>query len=158
MSNSRGFYALFNEGPVNGENLHIGGIAGGVTKNVILQNCLNRGSISGGYPAGICGYSSLATITNNVNLGKISGGTPGQIVRTMRKGGSLNYNYCLNIYDVPIYNSEENISIKGNKKLSESEMKSEEILANLNKRKPHTNSEWVKGTDGYPTLKWLSEW
>lgn len=158
MSNSRGFYALFNEGPVNGENLHIGGIAGGVTKNVILQNCLNRGSISGGYPAGICGYSSLATITNNVNLGKISGGSPGQIVREMRKGGSLNYNYCLNIYDVPIYNSEDNISIKGNKKLSESEMKSEEILANLNKRKPHTNSEWVKGTDGYPTLKWLSEW
>ena len=164
MSNCEYIFDCYNQGSVTSSYTvsHAGGIVGSMYQaKGVIRNCINKGVVSsdGNKVAGICGMfgymSSL--MTNCVNVANVSGASPGALVGCMWKSCTVKKNYFLFIRGLNGYGKKDGGTYSDNSSMVESEMKSEEILDNLNSSVGTTYSKWKFGKDGYPTLEWINE-
>ena len=144
-----------NAGNVSGFNT--GGIVGSLI-NTQIVNCINVGKITAElYAAGIgARIIGKATMTNCVNLGEITGKERSSALSYYAKSATITWNYYLNSMSSSAVDVYESSTIRNNNACSSMEMKSEQILDDLNSRKG-SNSPWIKGSDGYPMLNWFAE-
>lgn len=154
----------------NGDIITTGYYAGGIigdSHGGLIHNSLNRGTIWAEkgtvLVAGICGVSSNGFVESNVNLGKIyalasKDSTKAAIVGYLNSQSDrrVQYNHYLSIYANCAIGSSEKPN-EPNTSHSESEMKSQQVLDQLNAHRPKGSSKWVSGPDGYPTLEWTLE-
>lgn len=118
-----------------------------------IWNCANFGTIEGTTEAGgICARTSK-TVNNCVNIGDVSSSsTAGALVGTINSGWVVkNCFYLSASCSKPIGSSAA--SGTKNTACSSSDMKSSTVLSSLNANKG-SNSTWIAGSDGYPTLEW----
>lgn len=151
-----------NTGYVRGSDSSIGGIIGNGYCNVL--NCLNSGDVKSSVKnvGGICGIMGKPTsnkITNCLNIStEIVGASNIGAILGYNNGCTVSYNYYL--YQnglVAVGSTNSNTSGKNsyNSSLTESELKSTEILNKLNDRTQSGWSKWIIGKDGFPILEWI---
>lgn len=126
--------------------------------NATIKNCINTGNITAElYAAGLGGRVMLSsTITNCVNLGRIDGAERSSALAYYSRGCTINWNYYLSSMSTSDIALKENSTTNNNETCSSMEMKSEDVLSGLNKRKGTGSSRWVEGDNNYPTLEWLA--
>lgn len=93
-----------------------------------------------------------------MNIGAVSAPTSeGAITGTVTNGASVTYNHYLSSSCSSATGTSDagSVTKKGNNACSMSEMKSSEVLTQLNNRKVSGESQWVAGGDGYPALEWV---
>lgn len=140
-----------------------GHFVGGVIarSNQSVRNCANYGEITSTFKGGgVCGFinSKKGIVTNCVNIGAVSAPTSeGAITGTVTNGASVTYNHYLSSSCSSATGTSDagSVTKKGNNACSMSEMKSSEVLTQLNNRKVSGESQWVAGGDGYPALEWV---
>lgn len=144
-----------NYGSISG--YFVGGIIASCSQTV--KNCANYGTVSGTFKAGgICGLinSTKGIVNNCINTGKVTAETSEGAITGSITRASVTYNHYLNSSCSSATGTSDigSVTKTSNNACSESEMQSSDILTQLNSRKSSSNSSWVSGNDGYPTLEW----
>ena len=144
----------------------IGGIVGwSQGSKRIIKNSINKGQlecIGANRVGGICGVfyggGSGSSISNCVNIGEIaSNNIVGAVVASMVNSAKVTKCYYLFVSGLDGYGYRTNSSFTLCKSMTESELKSTDMLNTLNTGAGTNYSKWKSGKDGYPILEWINE-
>ena len=151
-----------NTGYVRGDDSRIGGIIGNGYGSVL--NCLNTGDVKSsgktvGGIGGVIGKPTSNKVTNCLNIStELVGSSNLGAILGYNNGVTVSYNYYLfknGLVAVGSTNSYTNGKNSNNSSLTESELKSTDILNKLNARVQSGWSKWKTGQDGFPVLEWI---
>ncbi len=145
--------ALYNEGDI----IATSGCAGGIIGKIIGAPCLaalNKGSVKGSLQSGgMFGYGIGVELSGCLNIGEIAEtGIWGAICGHVRSG-ELEYSYFLNKTGLKKCGKNESASFSQVLSCTVEELKSTKIINDLKRQ----FGNWIIGSDGYPTLEWLSK-
>lgn len=147
-----------NKGTVKAPGIETGGIAAHIEKDAVIRGCYNAGDITTDYyfTGGIAGTSyDTPTVTNCYNIGKVSGLSSPYISQPHAILGENDKNSAIvaNNYYVKSLAGVDDVAGMDQ---TEEEMKSESILAKLNK--DDANNPFVADkqntNNGFPVLFW----
>ena len=139
----------YNEGIVNADN-NVGGIAGNVAYNSIISSCYNKGAVSGtNVVAGIAGDLQLDSKINNCyNIGKITGGDKTGGIVGYPRSTGSEVNNCYFLEDTVDGINDFEIHIGVELK------KSEELKSLVNILGESYKNDINNMNNGYPILTW----
>ena len=133
-----------------------GGIIGSVNIGSTIRNCINKGNVTcERYAAGIGGRVLSSTITNCVNLGKVEGTERSSAIAYYARNCTINWNHYLEEMSTSDVELSESSTVRNNNACSSMEMRSSDVLSDLNSR---SSIEWINDNDGYPILEWFLEY
>lgn len=148
----------------NSGNLFGTGNAGGILANGTFSsvyNCLNKGDVitdgtSAGGISGVMGKGTSYKIQNCVNIStNIKASKNIGAIIGYNNGITVSYNYHLFQSGLATVGGTYKGTNSKNSSKTESELKSTDVLKQLNSRAQSSWGQWKTGSDGFPVLEWM---